>query len=65
MVSIKAVLVTKALKYESENWWESHEHISALTNKYRTYFDSNSERFIALYGETAKFKIRTSSMCLF
>ena len=42
----------------------SHKHIKTLTIKYRTYLDSHSERFIALYGETAKFRIRISSMCL-
>ena len=43
----------------------SHQRISTLTIKYRTYLDSNSERFIALYSEAAKFRIRISSMCLF
>ena len=42
----------------------SHQHISTLTIKYRTYLDSNSERFIALYSEAAKFRIRISSMYL-
>ena len=32
---------------------------------YGSYLDSNSERFIALYSEAAKFRIRISSMCLF
>ena len=44
---------------------ESHKHFSTLTIKYRTYLDSNTERFTALCSETAKFRIRISSMCLF
>ena len=44
---------------------ESHKHFSTLTIKYRTYLDSNTERFTALYSETVKFRIRISSLYLF
>ena len=49
---VKADLITKALKYEFGNLMRSRINTSAheLTIKYRTYLDSNSERFIALNG---------------
>ena len=42
-----------------------HQQISALINNYRTYHDSNTERFVALSSEAAKLRIRVSSVCLF
>ena len=41
-----------------------HQQISALINKYCTYHDSNTERFVALSSEAAKLRIRVSSVCL-
>ena len=42
-----------------------YSQISALINNYRTYHDSNTERFVALSSEAAKLRIRVSSVCLF
>ena len=41
-----------------------HQQISALINNYRTYHDSNTERFVALSSEAAKLELE-SAACVY